>query len=152
MDWEAWTFSPADPALDFIAMARTKDDVSKLASYMPTNKATKLAFLNEPDYSATLLDVKSAVQLWRQFAIPYQKQGIKLLSPAVTSDPSKGLPWLKQFMGSISDAKPDYIAIHYYGDSSTAFQTYVAQVTALKLARPCTPVRCLHSLSTAHGL
>ena len=128
MDWEAWTFSPADPAFEFIAMARTKDDISKLASYMPHNKATKLAFLNEPDYSSTALDVKSAVALWRQYAVPYQKQGISLLSPAVTSDRSKGLPWLKQFMGNVSDVRPNYIALHYYGSDSSDFTQYVASV------------------------
>lgn len=47
IDWESWAFSDsADPALEFIAVARTQNDVAALATYMPTNKAKKIAFLN----------------------------------------------------------------------------------------------------------
>ena len=47
IDWESWAFSDcADPAFEFIAVARTQNDVAALATYMPTNKAKKIAFLN----------------------------------------------------------------------------------------------------------
>ena len=46
IDWESWAFGPADPLFEYIAMARTQNDVAALATYMPTNKAKKIAFLN----------------------------------------------------------------------------------------------------------
>ncbi len=46
IDWESWAFGPADPAFQFIAMARTQNDVAALATYLPTDKAKKIAFLN----------------------------------------------------------------------------------------------------------
>ena len=46
IDWESWAFGPADPTLEFIAVARTQSDVAALATYLPTDKAKKIAFLN----------------------------------------------------------------------------------------------------------
>ena len=46
IDWESWSFGPADPAFNFIAMARTQSDVAALATYLPSDKATMIAFLN----------------------------------------------------------------------------------------------------------
>ena len=31
-------------------------------------------------------------------------------------------------MSSVSDVRPDYIALHYYGTDATAFETYVTKV------------------------
>lgn len=88
--------------------------------------------LQEPDLpGSTALPVSTAVQIWNQKIIPYRKAGIQLLSPAITSDESKGLPWLAQFMAAVPSAKPDYIALHYYGTNATAFQTYVTKVHKL---------------------
>ena len=85
--------------------------------------------MQEPDLpGSTALPVSTAVQIWNQKIIPYRKAGIKLLSPAITSDESKGLLWLAQFMAAVPTCKPDYIALHYYGTDATAFQTYVTKV------------------------
>ena len=71
----------------------------------------------------------NATAIWRQTIVPYRtKNGLKLLSPAVTSNEATGLPWLASFMSSVSDVKPDYIALHYYGTDATAFETYVTKV------------------------
>jgi len=75
------------------------------------------------------LAVATAVQIWRQTIVPYRtNHKLQLLSPAVTSNEATGLPWLAQFMAAVPDVKPDYIALHYYGTDSTAFETYVTQV------------------------
>ena len=63
IDWESWTFSPADPAFEFIAMARTQNDVAALATYMPTNKAKKIAFLNVSWLVAELCTPASGCQV-----------------------------------------------------------------------------------------
>ncbi len=85
--------------------------------------------VQEPDLPGpTQLDVATAVQIWQSTIIPYQKQGIHLLSPAVTSDESKGLPWLAEFMAAVGNSKPDAIALHYYGTDSSAFEAYVTKV------------------------
>ena len=84
------------------------------AAYVVTREL--LAF-QEPDLpGSTALSVSTAVQIWNQKIIPYRtSSGIKLLSPAVTSNEATGLPWLAQFMAAVPNAKPDYIALHYYG-------------------------------------
>ena len=46
MDWELWNFSTQDPKLEFIPCVRTKDGMANVQSYMASNNATKLAFLN----------------------------------------------------------------------------------------------------------
>lgn len=46
IDWESWTFGTADPSFEFIAMARTQGDVAALATYLPSDRADKIAFLN----------------------------------------------------------------------------------------------------------
>ncbi len=86
--------------------------------------------LQEPDLpGSTQLPVATAVQVWRQTILPYRATNkLTLLSPAVTSNEATGLPWLASFMASVSDVKPDYIALHYYGTNATAFETYVTKV------------------------
>ena len=104
MNWEAWRPNGLDSHLQYIAMARTKADVSKLYWYMPTNKATKLAFLNEPDLpGSTALDPSTAAQVWLSSAVPYRKNSSTyLISPAVTSDVSLAVPWMDAFMSKAS--------------------------------------------------
>ena len=46
IDWESWTFGTADPSFEFIAVARTQSDVAALETYLPTDRADKIAFLN----------------------------------------------------------------------------------------------------------
>ena len=46
MDWELWKFGTQDPKLEFIPCVRTKDGMGNVQSYMASNNATKLAFLN----------------------------------------------------------------------------------------------------------
>ena len=56
IDWESWSFGPADPLFEFIAMARTQNDVAALATYLQTDKAKKIAFLNVR-YAVCLINV-----------------------------------------------------------------------------------------------
>lgn len=64
IDWESWTFSSADPAFEFIAVARTQNDVAALATYMPTNKAKKIAFLNVSDILVACMFAAAAVSFY----------------------------------------------------------------------------------------
>lgn len=129
-NWESWVPGGLDPALEFIALARTSSDLPAVANFMQTNGAAKFAFLNEPDLDhATTLDFNTAAQLWDQYALPLRDaKGTYLISPAVTSDESKGIPWLDGFFGLVSSSMPDALGLHYYGDSAAACITYLTMM------------------------
>lgn len=128
--WESWPHPNIPNNLQFIAMARTLADIEKLYKFMPSNKASWLIFLNEPDLpGSTQLDVNSAIGAWRQHALHFRyTQGTKLIAPAITSDKSKGLPWLRSFINGIGDCRPDALAVHYYGTSGNDFKNYVQSI------------------------
>jgi len=129
MNWEAWKPAGLDPSLEYIAMARTERDCEKLRQFTPGNGARIIAFLNEPDLPGdTALPPWRAAQLWREYALPYRWQGIKLLSPAITSDPNLGLPWMDQFLGQVGDCRPDALAIHYYGENPDEFKNWANMI------------------------
>lgn len=128
-NWEGWTFAVPNN-LKQIATCRTKDDIGKLYQFLPSSGAQWLLMFNEPDLpGGTQLDVGSAVALWRQHAIHFRNsQGTKLISPAITSDQSKGLPWIRNFMSQVRDCPPNAMALHWYGKSGTEFKNYVQSV------------------------
>lgn len=129
-NWESWVHQNVPSNLQFVAMARTRNDIDKLYQFMPNNNAKYLAMFNEPDLPGpTQLDVNTAVSLWRQHGIHFRNTlGVKLLSPSITSDRNKGLPWLRNFMNQVRDCRPDYVSLHYYGTSGTDFKNYVQSV------------------------
>ena len=48
MDWEAWRFSTYSlhtPSSSSLPVSGTQADIGNIATYMPSNGATKLAFL-----------------------------------------------------------------------------------------------------------
>lgn len=129
-NWESWPHREAPRNLEFMAMARTPADIDKLYQFMGNNNAKTLLLFNEPDLPGpTQLNVETAVQLWRQHAVHFRNtRGVQLASPAITSDRSRGLPWLRKFMEQTRDVPPNYITLHYYGSSGTDFKNYVRDV------------------------
>ena len=76
------------PALEFIASARTIQQVTSIRDSMLQNGASKLAFLDEPDLPGeTMVDAGTAASMWISYAVPLrQSNGTYLISPAVTTN------------------------------------------------------------------
>lgn len=62
------------------------------------------------------MDTTRASVAHRAYLQPLARLGLKIGSPAVTSstDPGKGIDWLKNFMIRCSDCQIDFIVVHWY--------------------------------------
>jgi Glycosyl hydrolase catalytic core len=108
-----------------------------------TNSGSQqLLTFNEPDNPVqSNMTVARALQLW-----PYlEATGLQLGSPAVT-DTARGWEWLNAFMTGAHQLgyRVDFIAVHWYGDCSSASQleAYLAQMASFGLPLWLTEFSC----------
>ncbi|KAJ9106746.1 hypothetical protein QFC19_003058 [Naganishia cerealis] len=82
-------------------------------------------FFNEPnEISQSNVSPQDAVQYWKDYMIPLQKQGYKVCHAAVTNAPS-GIEWIKKFNELCPECKYDCIPIHWYATSTENFKEYL---------------------------
>ncbi|GAA5991503.1 hypothetical protein JCM5350_005188 [Sporobolomyces pararoseus] len=88
---------------------------------------THLLGFNEPDLGGQAdMPVQATIDAWAQYLQPFAKQGIKLVSPAVTNGAApKGLTFLENFMTGAKQRGLTVhgIALHWY-DSPTNFEYF----------------------------
>lgn len=57
--------------------------------------------------------------------MPLRKQkGKKLVSPSCSNDVN-GQRWIEDFMGRVKDEMPDYLGLHYYGNTAKEAMEFV---------------------------
>lgn len=86
---------------------------------------TVLGF-NEPnEVGQSNMDPGTAAALWIQYIEPLKAKGYRLGSPATSSNPD-GLTWMQNFFTACNGGcNPDFMALHWYDISASAFQTYL---------------------------
>jgi len=88
--------------------------------------------LNEPDLSSqSNISPAAAAASWKTYMQPFAGQA-KLVSPAVTNGGGEmGLQWTKEFLGNCTGCTVDVIAIHWYSNSASDFQSHVTQANTM---------------------
>lgn len=129
--------------LDFLPMLFSANDsnpgtgfasgVTSLIS-KGANITTVLGF-NEPDNCAgstggSCMPADLAATVWIQQLEPLRAQGIKLVSPAVTSADS-GFTWMQNwFTACEGRCHPDFIGVHWYGETFEQLASHIGRVNA----------------------
>jgi hypothetical protein len=81
---------------------------------------------NEPNEAGqSNMDPGTAASLWIQYIEPLKAKGYRVGSPATSSNPN-GLTWMQNFFAACNGGcNPDFMALHWYDISSSAFTTYL---------------------------
>ncbi|KAJ7624968.1 hypothetical protein DFH06DRAFT_1339755 [Mycena polygramma] len=128
-----YNWSPTPPAsspagLAFVPMQWGRDNVEQFADIVRRSGAKTILGFNEPDMAPqSNIPAAEAAQLWQQHIQPLKSSGVRLGSPAVSSEPN-GLPWLTAFMKACSGCTIDFIVVHWYGEGADNFSRYLASV------------------------
>ena len=87
---------------------------------------THVLGFNEPEYpSQANMTPSHGASLWKAQVEPLRLQGVRLGSPAPTSDPA-GKQWLLDWLTACDGGcTVDFIALHWYDINSTAFIAYL---------------------------
>ncbi|KAJ5815481.1 Glycoside hydrolase superfamily [Penicillium riverlandense] len=109
------------------------NDLGNAGTAMTTLLASGSQYIlgfNEPDMvSQANIDPTDAANAYLSSIVPF-KGDAKLISPAVTSSmtPGMGLSWFESFMGVCgTGCNLTGLAVHWYGDTSDEFITFVEQ-------------------------
>lgn len=124
VNWNTWKPEELSDDIPFQPMIRTPeqlagDDWKNLLSVIQAGGSnTVVHFYNEPDLNGVA--VGDAVAAWKNSVLPLRAQyGVKLVGPAVTSDPAS-TAWLDQFYASLSpEENPDFLGLHFYTGETT---------------------------------
>ena len=83
---------------------------------------THVLGFNEPEYPAQAnMTPAHGASVWKAEIEPLRSQGVRLGSPAPTSDPA-GKQWLLSWLSACDGGcTVDFIALHWYDINSTAF-------------------------------
>jgi len=82
-----------------------------------------IIYYNEPERANT--SPQEAADTWHKMLVPLRKQkGKKLCSPSCSND-GNGQKWIADFMGRVKDDMPDYLGLHYYGNSAKDAKDFV---------------------------
>lgn len=125
LNWNTWKPQELPDSIPFQPMIRTPeqlagDEWKNLLSVIQAGGSnTVVHFYNEPDLKG--IAVGDAVAAWKNSVLPLRAQyGVKLVGPAVTSDPAS-TAWLKSFYDSLSpEENPDFLGLHFYTGETTA--------------------------------
>ncbi|TFK47667.1 hypothetical protein OE88DRAFT_1636462 [Heliocybe sulcata] len=124
-NWE--TYRPDNTQnFNFIGTQRCMDcdssPVAQLASRVSSGGWNTVFSLNEPDLNG--ISPTDAAAWYKQYINPL---AVAKALPAVTSSTNsgQGLSWLDSFLSACSGCYYDYINLHWYGPSFSAFQSYI---------------------------
>ncbi|KAI0597410.1 glycosyl hydrolase catalytic core-domain-containing protein [Biscogniauxia sp. FL1348] len=116
-NWETWHPDEVPKSLPFSPQLATRDHFSgdrwnQLLDVLSWQKNAIVQSLNEPDLAG--ISAADAANMWSQLVGLRKSHGVKLVTPACTSNPASKT-WLSDFMGRVGgDNKPDYLGLHYY--------------------------------------
>ncbi|CAJ2503400.1 Uu.00g107940.m01.CDS01 [Anthostomella pinea] len=122
-NWETWQPKEVPTDLPFSPTVKDQAHLSGngwtgLQSVISAKSNVIVQFYNEPNLNG--IDATTAAQDWKDHMVPLRNnnKGLKLVTPACTSDPSSKA-WMDSFMGALGDdEQPDYIGLHYYTTST----------------------------------
>ncbi|EJD07366.1 uncharacterized protein FOMMEDRAFT_143803 [Fomitiporia mediterranea MF3/22] len=127
-----YTWSPwyVKANVEFVPMFRAKDQLSDFQKSINATISSKqvkavLAF-NEPDQSSQAhMPESEALTYWNEHILPLKSQGVRIGTPAVSSNPS-GKQWFQNWWKLCNNqCHPDFLAVHWYGNNATEFQHYL---------------------------
>ncbi|KAI5926253.1 glycosyl hydrolase catalytic core-domain-containing protein [Camillea tinctor] len=122
-NWETWHPDEVPKSLAFSPQLATRDHFSgerwnQLMDVLSWQKDAIVQSLNEPDLAG--VSAADAANLWSQLVNLRKSHGVKLVTPACTSNPASK-DWLSDFMGRVGgDSKPDYLGVHFYTTSTNS--------------------------------
>jgi Glycosyl hydrolase catalytic core len=114
--WKPVTDGVGAPGLEFVPMIWSGANVASDVAAAKESGAGVLLGFNEPDNKDQAnMSVAQALDLWPQL----QETGMRLGSPAVSSDSYATTGWLEQFMQGAAQRgyRVDFIAVHWYGQT-----------------------------------
>lgn len=148
-NWELWVPPGLPQTIEWVPCVRTAEKVHDILPFLTdiTNTNPNIPVIknflgfNEPDIeSQANLTPAKAAELWAQYILPAkQKFGFRLGSPGMSSDTSKSVPWLDEFLflfmphssSQLADigadtasglrkwaaqkAEIDFLVVHWYG-------------------------------------
>ena len=87
-----------------------------------------IMYFNEPERAG--ISPEQAASLWHSQVLSLRtSKGKKLVSPSCASDDA-GMAWIDKFMSLVSDSRPDYLGLHYYGSDGNAAIQYIQMMRA----------------------
>ncbi|KAI1505976.1 glycosyl hydrolase catalytic core-domain-containing protein [Biscogniauxia marginata] len=117
-DWDTLLPPELPDSVLFVPQVRTLEHLSGdhwnnlLNVVAKQGSNTVVQYVNEPDFNG--ISVDAALQHWGQLVQLRVEKGVKITSPALTSDPNRA-HWLREFMSRLSpEQKPDFVATHFY--------------------------------------
>lgn len=125
-----WSPSSISSSLEFVPMLWSDRQISQWESSINQTirnlGVTHVLGFNEPEYpSQANMTPSHGASLWKAQIEPLRSQGVRLGSPAPTSDPA-GKQWLLDWLTACDSAcTVDFIALHWYDINSTAFTAYL---------------------------
>jgi len=123
-----YTWSPACPAgaekngIECCPMAWGWNQVDQFQKTVNAKTPSCAMGPNEPEIpSQSNMSPQSAAELWNKYIRPLAAKGVKLVTPACTSDPA-GKQWMKDFFAACGGPEKNcgatYYAVHYYDVSA----------------------------------
>ncbi|KAI9376228.1 hypothetical protein BJX61DRAFT_491282 [Aspergillus egyptiacus] len=135
-DWNMYTMGDLPTNVEFVPMLwGTKMFTGWFAAIQTllNSGSSYILGFNEPDMSSqAAMSSSDAARYYREYISTFSGQA-KLVSPAVTNGVGfdKGLDWMRNFLDQCTDCGISALAVHWYGDTSEDFKTFVGQATDL---------------------
>ncbi|KAJ7772714.1 glycosyl hydrolase catalytic core-domain-containing protein [Mycena maculata] len=129
----SWGLSSVDTNLEFVPMLWGEKEVAQWANAtdginatISQRKPTAVLGMNEPQETGqSNLTAQQGAEMWTTYMEPLHAQGLRLGSPAPSSNPD-GKTWLQDFFTICNGScTVDFIALHYYDVNATAFAEYL---------------------------
>ncbi|KIW47210.1 uncharacterized protein PV06_02802 [Exophiala oligosperma] len=132
-NWELWVPESIPLQVEWIPCVRTAANVKDIDAYLSDIilgrgiKTEALLGFNEPEiHDQANLGVDTAVDLWRHLLAAKSKFGLRLGSPGMSSDVSRSVPWLTQFLSRLGGEDGiDFLVVHWYGPRFEDFRTFL---------------------------
>jgi len=120
----AWDPPENHNRITFRAMLHDKNRVTGNEWAMFANaNASILMFYNEPERANT--SAQEAAETWHKMLVPLRKEKKKRLCSPSCSNDDNGQKWIEDFMGRVKDEMPDFLGLHYYGESAKEARDFV---------------------------
>ncbi|KIW10188.1 hypothetical protein PV08_11149 [Exophiala spinifera] len=132
-NWELWVPESIPPDIEWIPCVRTAANAKDIDAFLTDIifgrgiKTEALLGFNEPEISDQAnLSVGAAVDLWRNVLAAKTKFGLRIGSPGMSSDVSRSVPWLTDFLSRLNgDDGIDFLVVHWYGPRFEDFRTFL---------------------------